>query len=76
MKTKEHLFWGVSLPGHPLHKLSVESNTVPHHQQPILRNRSQKIKDMLGEEKDFYIIVQSACDKEQIMDIKMMTDNK
>ena len=37
---------------------------------------SQKIKDMLGEEKDFYIIVQSACDKEQIMDIKMMTDNK
>jgi len=28
---------------------------------------------MLAEEKDFYIIVQSACKTEQIMDTKMMT---
>jgi len=34
---------------------------------------SKKIRDALAEEKDFYIIVQSACGTEQIMDIKMMT---
>jgi translation initiation factor 5A len=34
---------------------------------------SQKIRDLLAEEKEFYVIVQSACDHEQIMDIKMMT---
>merc|ERR1719230_602546 len=35
---------------------------------------SKKIRDALSEEKDFYVIVQKACDKEQIMDLKMMTD--
>jgi len=35
---------------------------------------SQKIRDMLTDEKDFYVIVQSACGHEQIMDIKPMTD--
>ena len=35
---------------------------------------SQKIRDFLKEEKDFYVIVQSACDKEQIMDTKVMTN--
>ena len=34
---------------------------------------AQKIRDMLAEEKDFYIIVQSACKTEQIMDTKVMT---
>lgn len=34
---------------------------------------SQKIKDMLKEEKDFFIIVQSACNHQQIMDVKVMT---
>jgi len=35
---------------------------------------SQQIVDWLKEEKEFYIIVQSACGKEQIMDVKMMTN--
>ncbi len=35
---------------------------------------SQKIIDLLKDEKEFYVIVQSACDHEQIMDIKMMTN--
>ena len=34
---------------------------------------SNKIKENLTAEKDFYVIVQSACGHEQIMDIKMMT---
>ena len=34
---------------------------------------SQKIRDMLAEEKEFYVIVQSAIGHEQVMDIKMMT---
>jgi len=34
---------------------------------------SKRIKDYLGEQKDFYIIVQSACGTEQIMDTKVMT---
>ena len=34
---------------------------------------SSKIKENLAAEKDFYVIVQSACGHEQIMDIKMMT---
>ena len=29
---------------------------------------------MLAEQKDFYVIVQSACKTEQIMDTKMMTN--
>merc|ERR550537_992571 len=35
---------------------------------------SNKIKEWLKEEKDFYVIVQVACGKEQIMDIKLMTN--
>jgi len=35
---------------------------------------SNKIKELLKDEKDFYVIVQSACGKEQIMDVKMMTN--
>ena len=35
---------------------------------------SQKIRDFLAAETDFYIIVQSACDKEQIMDTKTMNN--
>lgn len=35
---------------------------------------SQKIKDLLKDEKDFYVIVQSACGIEQIMDTKVMTN--
>ena len=35
---------------------------------------SQQIVDWLKEEKEFYIIVQSACGKEQIMDVKAMTN--
>ena len=35
---------------------------------------SGKIRDMLGDQKDFYVIVQSACKTEQIMDTKMMTN--
>ena len=35
---------------------------------------STKIRSYLTEEKDFYDIVQSACDHEQIMDVKMMTN--
>ena len=34
---------------------------------------SKRIRDYLAEEKDFYIIIQSACSKEQIMDTKVMT---
>ena len=34
---------------------------------------STKIKDFLAAEKDFYVIIQIACGKEQIMDTKVMT---
>ena len=34
---------------------------------------SATIRKLLEEEKDFYVIVQSACGKEQIMDTKVMT---
>ena len=34
---------------------------------------SDKIRGLLAEEKDFYIIVQAACKLEQIMDTKVMT---
>ena len=36
---------------------------------------SQKIRDFLAAETDFYVIVQAACGKEQIMDTKVMTNN-
>ena len=51
-------------------KLPSEMNPAP----PGADELSQKIRDLLGEEKDFYVIVQSACDKEQIMDTKLMTN--
>lgn len=35
---------------------------------------SQRIRDFLVAEKDFYVIVQSACGTEQIMDTKVMTE--
>ena len=35
---------------------------------------SNKIKEFLKDEKDFYVIVQLACGKEQIMDTKIMTN--
>jgi translation initiation factor 5A len=35
---------------------------------------SNKIKELLKEEKDFYVIVQSACNHQQIMDTKIMTN--
>jgi translation initiation factor 5A len=34
-----------------------------------------QIKQLLKDEKDFYVIVQSACGKEQIMDVKVMTSS-
>ena len=41
---------------------------------PGAQELSKQIKTMLGEEKDFYVIVQSAIGFEQIMDIKPMTN--
>ena len=35
---------------------------------------SQKVIDFLKDEKDFYVIVQVACGREQIMDTKVMTN--
>ena len=35
---------------------------------------SQKIRELLKEEKEFFVIVQSACGIEQIMDTKVMTN--
>ena len=34
---------------------------------------SGKIRTLLKEEKEFFLIVQSACGIEQIMDVKVMT---
>mmetsp|Transcript_9284 Transcript_9284/g.20341 ORF Transcript_9284/g.20341 Transcript_9284/m.20341 type:complete len:167 (-) Transcript_9284:1064-1564(-) len=34
---------------------------------------SKRIRDLLAEQKDFYVVVQSACGHEQIMDTKVMT---
>jgi len=50
-------------------KLPTEMNPAP----PGADELSARIKEMLAAEKDFYIIVQSACGKEQIMDTKVMT---
>ena len=36
---------------------------------------SEKIKELLGEEKDFYVVVQSACGIEMVMDTKVMTES-
>ena len=35
---------------------------------------SERVKNLLQEEKDFYVIVQNACGREQIMDVKVMTE--
>ena len=51
-------------------KLPSEMNPTP----PGADELSQKIRDLLGEEKDFYVIMQSACGIEQIMDTKLMTN--
>ena len=41
---------------------------------PYADEVSKKIRDLLAEEKDFYVIVQAACGTEQIMDTKVMTN--
>jgi len=41
---------------------------------PGAQELSKQIKELLAAEKDFYVIVQSACGHEQIMDIKTMTN--
>jgi len=41
---------------------------------PGAQELSKQIKDFLAAEKDFYVIVQSACGTEQIMDTKPMTN--
>merc|ERR1712216_325455 len=51
-------------------KLPVELTPEP----PGASELSNKIKEYLAEEKDFYVIVQSAIGHEQIMDIKMMNN--
>ena len=43
-------------------------------QPPGADELSEKIKTNLADGKDFYVIVQAACNTEQIMDIKMMID--
>ena len=40
---------------------------------PGAKELSTKIKDFLAAEKDFFVIIQIACGKEQIMDTKVMT---
>ena len=50
-------------------KLPSEMNPSP----PGADELSATIRKLLEEEKDFYVIVQSACGKEQIMDTKVMT---
>lgn len=52
-------------------KLPVEIQPEP----PNARELSERIRQLLADETDFYVIVQSACGHEQIMDIKMMTNN-
>jgi len=47
--------------------------SLPPPEVPGAEVLSQKIIDHLKEEKDFYVIVQVACGREQIMDIKVMT---
>ena len=51
-------------------KLPSEMNPTP----PGADELSQKIRDFLEKETDFYIIMQSACGIEQIMDTKVMTN--
>ena len=41
---------------------------------PGANELSEKIVNALKDEKDFYVIVQVACGREQIMDLKMMNN--
>jgi len=41
---------------------------------PGAQELSAKIKAMLAKEDDFYVIIQSACGHEQVMDVKVMTN--
>merc|ERR1711933_50044 len=50
-------------------KLPNQMNPAP----PGAQELSDKIEQMLAEEKDFYVIVQAACGTEQVMDTKVMT---
>jgi translation initiation factor 5A len=50
--------------------------SLPPPEVPGAEELSQKICDLLKEEKDFYVIVQVACGTEQVMDIKVMTEAK
>jgi len=47
--------------------------SLPPPEVPGAGELSQKIIDALKDEKDFYVIVLSACGREQIMDTKSMT---
>jgi len=51
-------------------KLPSEMNPPP----PGADELSGRIQKMLDDEQDFYVIVQSACNIEQIMDTKVMTN--
>jgi len=48
--------------------------SLPPPEVPGAGELSEKIENLLKEEKDFYVIVQIACGREQIMDIKVMTE--
>merc|ERR1712087_302094 len=50
-------------------KLPEDMNPAP----PGAQELSDRIKNLLKDEKDFYVIVQASCDIEQIMDTKLMT---
>ena len=51
--------------------LTDDGDTRPIKVSPVALELSNKIKEMLKKEIDFYVIVQQACGKEQIMDIKI-----
>ena len=48
--------------------------SLPPPEVPGADELSQKVIDFLKDEKDFYVIVQVACGREQIMDTKVMTN--
>jgi len=54
-------------------KADLKTPEVLQPEPPGAKEISEKIRDLLAQEKDFYIIVQSACGTDQIMDTKMMT---
>ena len=47
---------------------------LPPPEVPGANELSEKIVNALKDEKDFYVIVQVACGREQIMDLKMMNN--